>query len=892
MNLIDIENNIKRLLQTFNQDTFIYDLLLAYNLPKATVTRLQKGTANISKVPGEVSLKKKILFKEVFNEDLHLSITQLMDSVKNDQRFLIVTDYRTLLAKDLKLNSTLDIKLVDLGKHYDFLLPLAGMEKAQVQNENPADIKAATKMAKLYDELRNDNPDNSEEFLKSLNVFLTRLLFCFFAEDSDIFRENQFTNAIASHTNQDGSDLNQYLDSLFEILNTPANERDQNVPKYLNDFPYVNGGLFSKSSFAPQFSRTTRKLIIESGSLDWAEINPDIFGSMFQAVNHADTRGSLGQHFTSVPNIMKVIEPLFLNDLYEEFEKANGNKVKLNKLLYRLKNIKIFDPACGSGNFLIIAYKELRRLEMKIFKELGSLALSEISLNQFYGIELDDFAHEVAILALWLTKHQMNVEFFREFGRTNPTLPLSEGGNIVRGNATRLDWERICPKEPDSHAYLVGNPPYLGARLQSESQKKDISIVFEDLKGANNLDYISCWFKKASNYLEGTNGQCAFVTTNSISQGEQVSILWPQILSDKIEISFAHQSFKWENNAKANAGVTVAIIGLSNRSNLQKTIYTDALNQTVDKINPYLVSGRTVYIKKRTKPLSNFPEMSYGSMPNDGGFLLLTEKEKTEIILANPESKSMIKRFIGAAEFLKGQNKYCLWIDDDSYPAAMRIEEINARILKVESFRKQSKRKATQKLANKPYAFGEIRFKAKHSILVPQTSSENRTYIPIGFLDSTYIVSNAARIIYDAETWLFSILTSRIHNSWIQAVSGRLETRIQYSNSLCYNTFPFPSITRAQKTELTQSALRIIEERSKHTEKTIAELYDPDNMPKGLKEAHYQNDIAVERCYRSNPFTTDEERLEYLFKLYEKMVDEEKSANTLFAKQMKSRKRR
>ena len=471
MNLPPIEKNLSKLIKDFNEKTFIYDLLLAYNLPKATITRLQKGTANLSKVDGEVSLKKKVFFKEVYNDDLHLSITNLSKILKHNERFIIVTDYKTLLAKDTKMNVTLDIHIKDLPKNYDFFLPWAGMEKAQFQDENPADVKAAVKMAKLFDEIKSDNEDDSPEFLHSLNVFLSRLLFCFFAEDSDIFEDNQFANAIASHTQKDGSDLKEYLDNLFEVLNTRENQR-VGLPEYLNAFPYVNGGLFAEKHGAPNFSYTSRKAIIESGSLNWGEINPDIFGSMFQAVNHADNRGTLGQHFTSVPNIMKVIEPLFLNDLKEEFENARGDNNKLNQLLYRLKNIKIFDPACGSGNFLIIAYKELRRLEMEIFKEMGSLALSEISLNQFYGIELDDFAHEIAILALWLTKHQMNVEFFKEFGRTNPTLPLSDAGNIVQGNACRLDWEEVCPKNENDEIYILGNPPYVGSRNQNEAQKQ------------------------------------------------------------------------------------------------------------------------------------------------------------------------------------------------------------------------------------------------------------------------------------------------------------------------------------------------------------------------------------------------------------------------------------
>lgn len=893
MNLLDIENNIKRLLQTFNQDTFIYDLLLAYNLPKATVTRLQKGTANISKVPGEVSLKKKVFFKEIFNKDLHLGITELLDNVKNEQRFLIVTDYRTLLAKDLKLNTTLDIKLVDLGKHYDFLLPLAGMEKAQLQNENPADIKAATKMAKLYDELRNDNPNDSEEFLKSLNVFLTRLLFCFFAEDSDIFEENQFTNAIASHTNQDGSDLNEYLDSLFKVLNTPNTERGQDIPKYLNDFPYVNGGLFSKSSFAPRFSRTTRKLIIDSGSLDWAEINPDIFGSMFQAVNHADTRGSLGQHFTSVPNIMKVIGPLFLDDLYQEFDRAKGKKAKLNKLLYRLKNIKIFDPACGSGNFLIIAYKELRRLEMKIFKELGSLALSEISLNQFYGIELDDFAHEVAILALWLTKHQMNVEFFREFGRTNPTLPLADAGKIYQGNACLIDWDTVCPLDNKQEIYVLGNPPYLGSTMQNKEQKKDMKHNLSHLSSYKNLDYISIWFFKASEYIKGNNASFAFVSTNSICQGEQVGLLWPNILTHELEIHFAHQSFKWSNNAKANAGVVVVIIGLRNKQNGAKLLFTPKGVKTVDRINAYLTNGKDILIIKRNKPLSSFPLLENGNKAVDGGNLIFQNIDEKETFIKNePEAAKYVRNLIGSKEFIRGTLRWCLWIEDQEVEKAGKLPAIKERIAKTKESRLKSRDIGANKLAVKSYRFRDQRTGSKSAIFVPSVSSERREYLPVGFIGGEDIIVAPNFGIFDAEPFIFAILASRMHLLWLKIAGGRLKTDFRYSSSLVYNTFPIKINSSVKKEELNQSALEIVRIRFMHTDKSIAELYDPDKMPADLKHAHHQNDLIVEKCYRSSPFINDEERLEVLLKLYTIMLDEEKSANTLFAKQKKSRKRK
>ncbi len=470
MNITQIENNLKKLIKSFNKDTFIYDLLLAYGLPKASVTRLRKGNLNLSKQEGVISWKKKLFFKKEYKADLHLTISKLKDELKHNQRFAVVTDDKTLLAIDTLTDDKLDITLKDLPKHYDFFLPWAGMEKAQHQNENPADIKAAEKMARLFDEIKKDNPDDSPEFIHGLNVFLSRLLFCFFAEDTHIFEDNQFTNGIDSHTQPDGSDLNTYLDTLFDVLNTPENKR-KGLPEYLNAFPYVNGGLFKEKVKAPHFTRGSRKAVIDSGDQNWSAINPDIFGSMFQAVISANQRGSLGQHYTSVPNIMKVIKPLFLNDLYVEFEKARKTKNrktqinKLNALLNRLDKIKIFDPACGSGNFLIIAYKELRILEMKIFEQGDKLNLSGIHLSQFYGIEIDDFAHEIAKLALWLAEHQMNVEFKKKFGRTNPTLPLQEAGQIVQGNACRLDWEEVCPKKEGDEIYILGNPPYLGSSI-------------------------------------------------------------------------------------------------------------------------------------------------------------------------------------------------------------------------------------------------------------------------------------------------------------------------------------------------------------------------------------------------------------------------------------------
>jgi len=873
MNIAQIENNLQKLIKSFSKNTFIYDLLLAYGLPKASITRLKKGNLNLSKVDGEISWKKKVFFKEVFEEDLHVTISELANDIKHDQRFVIVTDYETFLAIDTKTQDKLDIELKALPKHYDFFLPWAGMEKAQHQNENPADVKAAEKMARLFDEIRKNNPDNSPEFIHGLNVFLSRLLFCFFAEDTNIFEDAQFTNAIASHTQTDGSDLNTYLDKLFEVLNTPEKDR-KNLPAYLNAFPYVNGGLFRRRLQAPTFTRRARQAIIDNGELDWSAINPDIFGSMMQAVIATEHRGSVGMHYTSVPNIMKVIEPLFLNDLKEAFEKAKGNQKKRNKLLKRLRTIKIFDPACGSGNFLIIAYKELRRLEMQIFKENKSaLPMSAISIEQFYGIELDDFAHEITLLSLWLAEHQMNVEFFKKFGRTNPTLPLKEAGNIVQGNACRIDWETVCPKKDGDEIYILGNPPYLGAKRQNKKQKEDLANIFKGIKGYKNLDYIACWFYLGSKYVQDIDAELAFVSTNSIVQGDQVGLLWEEIFKSKVEIGFAHQSFKWENNAKGRAAVICVIVSIRNISNKSKYIYSSH-KTLVNNISPYLINAPPIIVNKRNNLLSNLPKMVYGNMPLEGGHLKLSEQEKNDIIFQCPSAETFIKPLIGGEEFLKSIPRYCLWIDDEQLGVAMECSNIKERIDGVRNFRINGGDVA-RTLVERSHQF-RYRKEAKHSfIVVPCTTSLRREYMQCGFYNSNYISMNSLQVIYDSEPYVVGLLSSKIHMAWIKTVAGRLKEDYRYSTQLCYNTFPFPPISDQRKQEITQCVFRILEEREKHPEKILAQLYDPDKMPDGLREAHRLNDLAVERCYRSKPFESDEKRLEYLFKLYEKMIAEE-----------------
>lgn len=889
MNIGQINSNLENLILNFNPESFIYDLLLAYGTPRATIARAQMKEKNLFDEFGDdVIIRKKVFYRVVQPVELQMAFNELRTNDKvrrHEPRFIVVTDYETLLAVDTKTTEVLDIPLVDINRHFDFFLPWAGMEKHKIVQEQEADLKAADRMAKLYDEICKTNPTETPEQVHNLNVFLSRLLFCFFAEDTDIFEKNLFTNSIDSHTQTDGSDTNCYLDTLFDVLNTDYKDRNRELPEYLKVFPYVNGGLFRNTHTAPVFTQRSRRMLIEAGSLQWSDINPDIFGSMIQAVVTPEHRGGLGMHYTSVPNIMKVIEPLFLNELQEEYQAAKGNKKKLEELLKRIWKIKIFDPACGSGNFLIIAYKKLRELEMDIFNELGTFAFSEIDLDSFYGIELDDFAHEVATLSLWLAEHQMNQVFKARFGDVKPALPLKQTGNIVHGNACRIDWETVCPKNEGDEVYILGNPPYLGARNQDEEQKRDMALVFENNEVYKDSDYISCWFLKGSNYIKELNAKFAFVSTNSICQGEQVANIWPLILKDNLEISFAYQSFKWSNNAKDKAGVTCVIVGVQNLSKGKKYLFNNQIVKEVDKISPYLTAGSITYVKRTSSAISGcFPQMVIGSMARDGGNLILSRSERDFFITKYPNTISLIRKLYGSQEFIQGSERWCFWISDEQLNYASSIPEIKLRINNVFEFRTASTAKTTNGYANIPYKFAQRCDIESHAIIVPSTSSENREYIPIGFLESGTVITNSANAIYNAQPYLFSVLTSKMHNVWIRSIGGQLETRIRYSTEICYNTFPFPQISDKQKQELEKHAYNIISERERHSEKTLAELYDPEKMPDGLREAHRLNDLAVERCYRSRPFESDEERLEYLFKLYEQMIAEEKERGTLFEK--------
>lgn len=892
----DIELNLLKLAENINENDFIFDFLMACGISPNSVARVRKGNYNLSKIDGEVLYKNKLFFKAGKKGELLADIDRFSKEdriIKENPRFVIVTDFETLLAKDMRYGHGLDIAIEDLGKHYDFFLPIAGGEIYKTSNNNKADRDASYKMAELYDILVQDNPDIYKDGSHKLNVFLSRLLFCFFAEDTLIFPEKgMFTNALVQHTLSSGSDVNTFLNDLFKRLNT----KDESAfPNFLQKFPFVNGGLFRDTIASPVFSSKARKILVECGDLDWSEINPDIFGSMIQAVVVPEQRSDFGMHYTSVPNIKKLIEPLFLDDLYAEFDKHKDNTRKLRELISRISQIKFFDPACGSGNFLIITYKEIRLLEIKILQrihelkkkdEVDTFEFTSITLSQFYGIEIDDFAHEMAILSLWLAEHQMNLvfeEMLTDYGRSKPLLPLKEAGKIVCANAVRTNWETVCPKNLTDEIYIIGNPPYLGSRNQDEEQKEDLKAVFKT--NYKSLDYVAAWFYKGAKYIDGYNAQLAFVSTNSINQGLLVELIWPRVLGDSLEIGFAYQSFKWTNNAKGNAGVTVVIVGLRNKSAKPKYLFTEKIKKEAKNINAYLLDGSDVIVSVKNQPISAFPPMNFGNMPADGGYLLFDEQEKKEFLLHEPSAEKWIKELISAQEFLNGKKRYCLWLED------ILEEELNALPMvkeRVNLVYKERLKSSRPQLAKVPHLFAQITQPADQNfILIPSTTSENRDYIPIGFFDKNFASHNSCMIVATDNSWLFGILHSKMHMVWVKNVGGKLETRYRYSAKLCYNTFPFPTLTEKQKETINQYVFPILEERAKYPQKTMAWLYNPDTMPAGLKKAHAELDFAIEQIYRYAPFNSDTERLEYLFKLYTDMT----TKDTLFAKQKKTRKK-
>lgn len=898
MAITEIEDKISKIIDNNDRDNFIYDFLSVYDFPKATITKLRNGINNLSNITGEIYLKNKLYYK-ITNEDLMQSFTdvkQKVDELASKPRYIFVTNFKEILAFDTKTKDTLSIPFERLPQKFEFFLAWNGIEKADFDKENPADVRAAERFAKLYDVIVKDNPHASR---KGLNLFLIRVLFCLFAEDTDIFEKNLFTNRLKQLTQLDGSDVDDFISKLFGVLDVEKKDRPANTPSWLADFPYVDGDLFKDLHESLTFTAKSRKLIIDAGEkLEWDEINPDILGSMLQAVASEDSRSHLGMHYTSVPNIMKVINPLFLDDLRNEFEKNKNNYKKLQKLYDRIGKIKFMDPACGSGNFLIVTYKQLRQLEIDILKEQNRILAEEgtgkammylpsVTLDQFYGIEIDDFACDTTRLSLWIAEHQMNIKLRDEINNAvRPTLPLQHAGAIVCGNALRLDWEKILPHEKNDEVYLFGNPPYLGSKWQNKEQKEDLKEALTSLDKNfryKKLDYISGWFVKGTEYIQKTNAELCFVTTNSITQGEQVSMLWTKLLSI-VQISFAYTSFKWTNNAKNNAGVFVEIIGLiNNKLPKKKYIFNKHSKQPAKNISPYILNEKNIIVTPAKTNINKLPKMVMGSMPRDGGNLILTSEEKERLITQGVDSE-IIRPYIGASEYIKGKKRFCLWMNKELFNQNRSNRNIAERVRLTKEYRLRSRAQSTQKAAEAPWSFvqkgeyekayGYSRNDKKYSIIIPEVSSGARIYIPMGLLSSFDIIFNKAMAIYNAPLWLLGLLESNIHMIWVRSIGGKLKLDYNYSSTLIYNTFPVPTLSARRKNEIEKLVLNILDIREEEGG-TLADLYgsplaekNPKPMNPRLLKAHQQLDEVVDRAYKANGFKNDNERLALLLDMY------------------------
>ncbi|MDT3568987.1 DNA methyltransferase [Cronobacter sakazakii] len=886
VNQAKIFEQLEQLVENPEQGEFIYGFLTAFEFPKATLSQIRQGGArNVAKEPAHVALKNKLYYQPVADtDDLESAFEQRVADAavaKNKIRFVLVTNFVRFLAWDTLTQERLDIEFEELPHNYGFFLPLVGLEKAILNSENPADVKAAEKMGKLFDLIKERNDLSKAEDIHALNVFLTRLLFCFFAEDTGIFEKGQFTSAVKSYTAEDGSDLDQFLTDLFAVMNSKPNSKLRlSLPIHLTAFPYVNGGLFASDEPVPELGLKGRRILLECSAMDWSEINPDIFGSMFQAVIDVEQRSRLGQHYTSYSNIMKVIQPLFLEPLRSELEKQRTNTNGLKRLLLRLGKMKVFDPACGSGNFLIVAYKELRLLEMDVIQALlesdpQSIFMSSIHLDQFYGIEIDDFACEIARLSLWLAEHQLNKQWEEHIGSAPPALPLRSSGKIWSGNSLQKDWQEVCPKKVDDEVYVIGNPPFLGTVGRSELQRSDMQKVFSNFKTIGGLDFVACWFWKGAQYIQNSHAELALVATNSLCQGEQVATLWPPIFALGLHIHIAYQTFTWANNARDKAAVHVVVIGLSGKSKtrqLYQLVDANWHSKLVGNISPYLVEGSNIVVEPKSKPIiKDVPQLLFGNKPTDGGHLLMNSHERDKLLEVEPQAARWIKKVLGADEFLNAKERWCLWLADITDAELRAMPHVFNRVQKVAEARRKSPDKGAQKMAERPHQFRDLNNPDDY-ILIPSVSSERRTYIPIGFYDANVISTNANYIIPNGTLYEFSILTSLIHNDWMRLVAGRLKSDYRYSAKVVYNSFPWPDVTDAQRKSLIDLAKSVLLIRENYPESTLAELYDPLKMPADLLEAHQALDKFVDRLYRDKPFKDATERLSCLLQRYESLT--------------------
>ena len=916
MNAVEIEVAVSELaLQPFDGEEFPYAFLVAFGNKDTTIKKLRsaKNSSNSSDISGGVLQRSNIHIAVCTEGDANNTLIELKQSpatLKGKVKIILATDGVEFVAEDLNSGETVACAYGDFANHFGFFLSLAGITTTKEIRNNAVDIQATGRLNRLYVELLKENQDwDTAERRHDLNQFMSRLIFCYFAEDTGIFpKEDMFTHAIEQISDSRSENADFVISKIFHAMDVKREDRDkEDLPNWTRDFPYVNGGLFAGNRDVPKFSRIARSYLIHAGNLNWKEINPDIFGSMIQAVADDEERGSIGMHYTSVPNILKVLNPLFLDDLREVLQEAGDNPRKLLNLRKRISKIRVFDPACGSGNFLVIAYKEMRQIESEINNRRDESHLrSEIPLSNFRGIELREFATEIARLALIIAEYQCDEQYRGQKDALADFLPLDSKNWIVHGNALRIDWLSVCPptekvvehfaddffhkpqdqaqidfKNEGGETYICGNPPYIGRRNQNKEQKQDIkNLLAKKIKSSASLDYVFCWIEMAADYVTETGGDFAFVTTNSITQGSQIPIYWPNLFSKGLEINFAHRSFKWNNNASKNAGVTCIILGVG-RPTLKKVIYDESLKHSVNSINPYLLSSEVQVVEARNRPISKLTRMNYGNMPADGNHLTVSLTERLALINADNSLGKLILPVFGAQEFIRGLQRFCLWINDEDIDLALSNEFIADRISKVRDLRAASKDPSYNKLASKPHQFRDRNLAIKSTILTPIVSSESRQYLPTQLFTGNTGTTNAVCALYDAPLWNMALIASRIHLVWIATVCGKLETRYRYSNTLGWNTFPVPTLTEKNKLDLTRCAEDILLAREKHFPATIADLYKSDAMPENLRLAHEKNDETLERIYIGRRFNNDTERLEKLFELYTKMISSTNGKETV-----------
>jgi hypothetical protein len=908
MNAVEIEEAISNLAEDpFDAENFPFQFLEAFGNKPTAIKRLKSGNTNHTDVDGGVLQRNNIHMAVCADGQVSSALETLRASPANTKgkpKFILATDGETLEAEDLITGETVACEYSGFADHFGFFLPLAGITTVKQIRESAFDIKATGRLNRLYVELLKDNPDWSAADRRSdMNHFMARLIFCFFAEDTDIFKgENQFITQVDQMSESDASNTHEVIGEIFRAMNAKPEDRESaGLPRWANVFPYVNGGLFSGSTDAPRFSKIARKYLMHIGSLDWTKINPDIFGSMIQAVADDEERGALGMHYTSVPNILKVLNPLFLDNLRKELEAAGDNGRKLLNLRQRMAKIRVFDPACGSGNFLVIAYKEMRAIEAEINKRRGEADIrSEIPLTNFRGIELRDFPAEIARLALIIAEFQCDVQHRGQKEALAVFLPLDTQNWITCGNALRLDWLSICPstgtgvkmaaedlfeapldqaeidfENEGGETYICGNPPYAGHQQRTKEQKKEMADLFNHVDvPPGDLDYVLSWIELWRRYSRHSQCSAAFVMTNSVCQGRQVPRYWPLPINDGCRISFAHTSFYWSNNATKNAAVVCVIVGLDRKIDQIAHLYEGDLIQETKSITPYLTKGNPVFVEARkSEPLtSQFSEMRTGNMPIDGGHFVLSKADVDLILEKHPCASKFIRPFLGSKELNQGLMRYCIWIESEDLDEAIKIPEISKRIDSCRIFREESTRKATNKIAHIPHRFAETQDATNHVIALQNVSSENKPLRTPVILPKPYMISNLCFGLYDGELWQLAVISTKLHHCWIEALCGKLKTDFRYSNTLGWNTFPVPNLTEKNKEDLTCCAEDILLAREAHFPETIADLYDPEKMPDNLRQAHERNDEVLERIYIGRRFKNDTERLEKLFELYTKMT--------------------